>query len=271
LVPDIGNGYTGTVFEGIDAEMSAHQYEMMLYTTHSRKANEPIYVQSLTQGMAEGLLLLLPIDPSAYLKELRKNNFPYVVIDHQGFDTFSPTVVATNRQGAYDGTAYLISLGHRRIGFVTGWHNTSSSTERLAGYTDALNDHPIPYDDSLVVPGDFTHSGGYKAGVQLLELADPPTAIFAANDVSAFGVIDAVRERGLHIPNNISIMGFDDIPQAQWMNPALTTVRQPLFEMGRAAMKMLLEYIENPRAPTQRLQLSTELVIRETCARCKNI
>lgn len=271
LVPEIGNGYTGTIIEGIDAELSAHDYDMMLHTTHHRKVKEPIYVQSLMQGMAEGLLLLLPIDPSAYLEGLRRKKFPYVVIDHQGFDNFSPTVGATNRQGVYDGITYLIELGHRRIGFVSGPDNISCSMERLAGYRAALSDHFVPDDDQLIVPGDHTQLGGYKACVELLDLEKPPSAIFAANDISAFGVIDAARARGMHIPDDISIMGFDDIPQAGRMTPALTTVRQPLFEMGRQAAKMLFAYIEEPEGPTQRLQLSTELVIRGTCARFKDI
>ncbi len=271
LVPDIGNGYTGTIIEGIDAELSAHDYDMMLYTTHHRKVKEPIYVQSLTQGMAAGLLLLLPVDPSAYLEGLRRKKFPYVVIDHQGFDNFSSTVGATNRQGVYDGITYLIELGHRRIGFVSGPDMMSCSMERLAGYRAVLNDQGISYDDRLIVPGNHTQLGGYKACVQLLDLEKPPSAIFAANDVSAFGVIDAARARGMHIPDDISIMGFDDIPQAGWMTPALTTVRQPLFAMGRQAAKMLFEFIEEPKGPMRRLQLSTELVIRETCARFKDI
>lgn len=266
LVPHIGSGYIGSIFDGIDAEISARDFDIMLHTTHHRKVRETIYVQSLTHGMAEGLLLLLPVDPSAYLEGLRKENFPYVVIDHQGFDTFSPTVASTNRQGAYEATSYLVSLGHRRIGFVTGSNNTSSAQERFDGYKDSLDHHQLPYDANLVAFGNFLQQSGYRAALKLLDLAEPPTAIFAANDFSAMGVIDAARERGLRIPQDISIMGFDDIPQAAWMNPALTTVSQPLFEMGRRAAKMLLEYIEDPTAPTQRLQLLTELRIRDTCA-----
>lgn len=267
LVPDLGNGYTGTILQGVNAEATANEYEMMLYTTHHRKVKEPLYVQTLTRGMTDGLLLLLPVDPGAYLESLRGKNFPYVVIDHQGFDTFSPTVVSTNRQGAYDGTTYLIELGHRRIGFVSGSNHTSSAIERLRGYRDALEAHGLSYDEQLVVPGNFDQPDSYRAGLRLLDLPERPTAIFATSDISAFGVIDAVHERSLRIPDDISILGFDDIPQAEWINPALTTVRQPLYEMGRRAMKMLLDYIEEPDAPTQRLVLSTELVIRATCRR----
>lgn len=265
LVPDLGNGYTGTVVRGIDDELSRQQYHLMLYTTH--RTRESIYVQTLMRGLADGLLLLLPMNPEAYLESLKNQNFPYVVIDHQGFDDFSPTVVSTNYEGAYEATNYLISLGHRRIGFVAGDVHTSSAFERLEGYQNALKDHGIEPDDELVVPGKFLRQPGYQAGVQLLNLSHRPTAIFAANDDSAFGVIDAVRERQLRIPEDISIIGFDDVPSAAWMTPALTTVRQSLLDMGRVAVRMLLNQIENPGQPPERIRLPTKLVLRETCQR----
>ena len=270
LIPDFGTRYAGIVIQGIHAELAARDYDMMLYTTSHRKTKESSYVKSLTQGLAEGLLLLLPIDPGAYVEGLRRINYPYVVIDHQGFDNFSPTVVATNRQGAYEGTRYLIELGHQRIGFVAGMDHTSSSFERFAGYQDALRDHNLDYDKDLIASGEFNRPDGYKAGLKLIDLPEPPTAIFAANDESAFGVIDAARERGLQVPNDISVMGFDDLPDAEWAKPALTTVKQPLYEMGRQATAMLFQCMERPNGPTQRLQLSTELAIRATCARFKN-
>jgi LacI family transcriptional regulator len=265
LLHDLGNGYVGEIIRGIDEEIAAAQYDLMLYTTHQRKIKESTYVGILARGMTDGLLLLLPLYPDAYLETLHREQFPYVVIDHQGFDDFSSTVIAKNRQAAQAATRYLVSLGHRRIGLIAGLPALNSAVERLNGYRAALSAHQIPFDPALVIDGNFQQTGGYHAANQLLDLPLPPTAIFACNDLSAFGAMDAIRNRGLRIPEDISILGFDDIPQAAVMRPALTTVRQPLVEMGRLATRMLLENIDDPALPTRRIELETELVIRESC------
>ncbi len=265
LVHEVGVAYTGEIVRGIEEELVAAQYELMLYTTHRRKTKESTYVATLTRGMTDGLLLLLPLNPQAYLETLHHERFPYVVIDYQGCDDYSPTVIARNRQAAFEVTSYLIGLGHRRIGFIAGNPELSSAIQRLDGYRAALEAHQIPYDADLVVDGEFLQAGGYQAANQLLDLPDPPTAIFAANDISAFGAMDAIRNRGLTIPDDISIVGFDDIPQAAHVHPSLTTVRQPLEEMGRLATRMLLRMIEDPEYKGERIELPTTLVLRESC------
>lgn len=266
LVPDVGNGYIGEIMRGIDDELAAAQYDLMLYTTHRQKTKESIYVATLTRGMTDGLLLLLPLNPEAYLSALHEEQFPYVVIDHQGFDDFSPTVIATNWQGAYDATTYLIELGHRRIGFIAGTPALSSAIERLEGYKAALAAHGIAFQPALIANGDFAQSASYEAANVLLDLPQPPTAIFAASDMSAFGAMEAIRNRGLNIPQDISVIGFDDIPMSAHMHPALTTVRQPLAEMGRRATRMLFKLIDNPEEEVGRVMLDTELVIRDSCS-----
>lgn len=265
LVPDVGNGYVGEVIRGIDAELAANQYDLMLYTTHRHPTKESIYVATLTRGMTDGLLLLLPLNPSAYLDALHQKQFPYVVIDHQGFDDFSPTIIARNFEGAYNAVRYLIELGHRRIGFVAGTPELASAIERLNGYKQALQDGGLDFDPTLVENGDFQQPTAYAAASRLFALPDPPTAIFAASDISAFGVYDAAYMAGLRIPQDVSIIGFDDIPQAENTHPRLTTVRQPLYEMGRQATRMLLEEIEHPSGEVRRIKLDTELIIRDSC------
>lgn len=171
---------------------------------------------------------------------------------------------ATNRAGAYDATRYLLALGHRRIGFITGTMNLGCSIERLDGYRAALHDHGVTTDEELVREGSFTQLRGYAAAIELMELIQPPTAIIASNDVTAFGVMEAARERGKKIPEDISIIGFDDIPQAVQVHPPLTTIRQPLKDMGRRAVQMLLQIIENPKQSAEKIELPTELVVRES-------
>ena len=265
VVPDLDTSYIGEIVRGIDEELAAVSYDLMLYTTHHRSHRESTFVANLTNGLADGLLLVLPSDPAAYLDSFRKRRFPFVLIDHEGLDNQGPSVGATNVQGARDATSYLISLGHRRIGFVTGNLKMGSAVDRLKGHRAALSDHGLQHDPALILEGDFHQPRGYECARTLLALADPPTAIFASNDVSAFGVMDAIRDSGLRIATDISVIGFDDIPTASSVHPPLTTVRQPLVEMGAHATQMLLGYIEEPARPHERVDLATSLVIRETC------
>ncbi len=264
VVRDVGTGYAGEIVRGIDLELAESHYDMMLYTTHRRKTQESAYVTMLSRGMADGLLLILPRDPQAYLQALRQKHFPYVLIDHQGIDNRGPAVGATNWQGALDATQYLIELGHCRIGFITGAMELGCSVDRLAGYQAALQQCGIAEDSALIRQGDFFQTSGYTAAHELLNLTPPPTAIFASNDVMAFGVMEAARDHHLRIPEDISIIGFDDVPQATQVHPPLTTVRQPLEQMGRAAAKLLVEIIAAPDGLPQRIELPTELVIRST-------
>ena len=265
LVQDLGTGYIGEVIRGIDDELAKAQYNLMLFTTHRRKVKESLFVTTLTQGSSDGLLLVLPRNAVAYLDSLRRRKFPYVLIDHQGIDELGPSVGASNWQGGYDATNYLIELGHRRIGFIMGTPELGCSQRRLEGYKAAMCHHNLPVDPALIQEGDFYQPAGFKGGVELLKLANRPTAIFASNDMMAFGVMDAVREEGLSIPKDISIIGFDDILQSANVHPRLTTVRQPLEQMGRVATTMLLELINNPDRQPEKLELATELIIRETC------
>jgi LacI family transcriptional regulator len=265
LVPDLMTEYTAQILLGVDEALAIAGYDLMLHTTHHQRVRESQYTATLAQGMTEGLLLLLPLDPDAYLQSLREKQFPYVVIDRQGFDDFSPTVTANNVRGAKEAVQYLLELGHTRIGFIAGTASTSSSRDREDGYRAALAEAGIPTDDALIVGGNFDQPGGFRAAQALLNLPDPPTAIFAANDASALGAFEAIRSRGLQIPRDVSVVGFDDIPRAGYSYPPLTTVRQPLTDIGRLAARLLLKRISNPDQPPERIVLETELVIRESC------
>lgn len=265
LVRDFSSGYIGEIIRGIDLELSERHYDLLLYTTHGRGRRESDYVATLTRGMVDGLLLVLPRTPEDYLAKLRQAHFPHVLIDHQGIDLTGPAVGATNWQGGYDATTYLLSLGHRQIGLITGELGLGCAVERRAGYDAALRAHGLAVNPALIIAGDFTQSAGYSGAKALLALPSLPTAIFASNDMMAFGAMEAIRERGLRIPEDLSIIGFDDIPQAASVHPALTTVRQPLEAMGRVATQMLFTYLDNPSHPQERSALPTQLVIRHSC------
>lgn len=264
LVPDLGTAYIGEIMRGIDTELSFASYDLVLYTTHRTAVKEANYVANMVQGMVDGVLLVLPRNPADYIGTLTRRKFPFVLIDHQGIGDPCPAVGATNWQGAYNATEYLIKLGHRRIGFITGSMDLGAAIDRLAGYKSALRVYHIPEDPRLIYEGTFFQPDGYAGACALLDLDDPPTAIFASNDAMAMGAMDAVRSRGLRIPQDISILGFDDVPQAALVRPALTTVRQPLEQMGRVATQMLLDLLKNPKKEISRIELPTELIVRDS-------
>jgi LacI family transcriptional regulator len=265
LVPGLINGYIAEIARGIDEELARADYNLMVYTTRRHRSQESAYVDSIVNGFSAGLLLIVPLVPVQYLAILAEKNFPYVMIDQADNSGMSTVVDATNWQGMYDATSYLIGLGHTRIGFITGLMDIRSAVDRLDGYKTALSDHQIPLDDSLIARGDFWPEEGYKAANVLLEHPDRPTAIIASNDLMALSAMDAIREHNLTIPDDISILGFDDIPQGRIMFPRLTTVRQPLEQMGRIAVKLLLERIEAPDLPPKHITLATELIQRDSC------
>jgi LacI family transcriptional regulator len=158
----------------------------------------------------------------------------------------------------------LIGLGHQRIGIITGTPGTGPARERLAGYRDSLVQAGIPYDSRLVVEGNFLESRGRTAMEELLSLGSPPTAVFASSDTAAFGAIAAIRAAGLNVPQDISVVGFDDVPDAARFTPRLTTVRQPLSEMGSIALRLLDRLIHQPPATELRIEVTTELVVRQS-------
>jgi LacI family transcriptional regulator len=268
VVPGLDNGYIGEIVRGIDEEIAKFNYDLMLYTTRRRVGSEAHYVKTISNGLTDGVILIVPLLDREYLNSLRDHNFPYVVVDQVDPQFHSSVVDSTNWQGAYDATSHLISLGHRRIAFIKGLEPLQSAADRFAGYKAALADHDIYYDETLVTEGDFFNPSGYEAGRRLIEHTPRPTAIFAANDLMALGAMQAIRERGLSIPEDISLIGFDDIPQSAMVHPQLTTVRQPLEQMGRIAVSLLVEQIEQTNSQERtprRVTLATRLVERESC------
>jgi LacI family transcriptional regulator len=266
LVPDLGTSYIGEIMRGIDAEVSLTDLDLILYTTHRTASKEANYVANLAQGMVDGLLLVLPRRPVDFIGALTRRKFPFVLIDHQGTDHDCPAVGAANWQGGYNATEYLIKLGHQRIGFITGWMDLGCSTDRLEGYRAALRTYHVPEAPELIYEGTFNQPDGYTGAAYLLDLPQPPTAIFASNDVMAMGVMDAVRNRGLRVPEDVSVIGFDDIPEASLIHPALTTIRQPLEKMGQVATQVLIGMLKQPDKSKVRIELPTELIVRDSCS-----
>jgi LacI family transcriptional regulator len=188
---------------------------------------------------------------------------PLVVVDdREPIDPIIPVVSAAHATGAREATEHLLGLGHRRIGAITGPRGWVANKERLAGYHSALAAAHVPRDRALEIESDFQREGGYVAAQQLLALPEPPTAIFAFNDNLAVGTMRAAVERGLRIPGDLSVVGFDDSDQSTVVTPQLTTVRQPLVEMGRMAASLLLRQLHHHSSEALRVELATKLVVR---------
>ncbi len=268
MVPDFGGGnaYLGQILQGIDAELNLAGYDMALYTAHRQENKETGYVSQVMGGLADGLLMILPLYLESYLPALVKRRFPFALIDRQSRDGSFPSVASSNWQGAFLATDYLIRLGHRRIGFIGGWRDMDSAAQRMEGHRAAFSAHHLAFAPDLFFEGTYQQMDGFNGANRLLSLDPPPTAIFAANDMMAFGAIDAVHSRGLRVPEDVSVLGFDDIPHSRFVLPALTTVRQPLEQMGRVGTQFLLELMKDPAAPYRNIELPTELVIRDSCA-----
>lgn len=267
LVHALGTEYIGEIIRGIEAQLEQTDYDLIVQTTHRHKGREAEYVSAVLQRHTDGLLLVVPVGREQYLDRLHKLRFPYVLVDVDGAEARqSPSVGATNRQGAYDAAEHLLELGHRRIAFITDTLDIPSAVERHNGYREALAAHGVAYDPALVHEDNFNRPEPRVLLDKLLSLEQPPSAILASSDAVAFRIQELLRDAGIEIPKQMSIVGFDDIPQAGLEYRKLTTVHQPLYEMGVEAARMLLERIENPETPPRYAQLQTHLVIRGSTA-----
>jgi len=216
---------------------------------------------ALIRGLADGLLVVSPglganPDPEVFGK-------PVVFIEQRcGAGERGVTITTSNREGTAEMTRYLIDLGHRRIAFITGPAYLESSKERLNGYRTTLDTNGLAFDSQYVFDGGFDVRSGLRAGHRFLSLSPPPTAIMASNDREAFGVLQAVEERHLRVPEDVSVVGFDNVPFATEVRPPLTTIHQPVYEMGRKAMSVLVQWIEGKEPVQQHIELPTRLIIR---------
>jgi len=268
LVHDINTPYFMEIVRGATELAEQTQRELLIHTgLVDSEGAEQRRVAALSNGLADGVLVILPRNSRPYLELLERSRVPVVLVNHHGVETSLPNVSADNVVGARQATEHLLTLGHRRIGFVTGSSTTGQSEERLQGYREALGHFGVPYRAELVRPGDFWFERGREAADELLALPEPPSAIFAANDWSARGVIALAEERGLRVPQDLSVVGFDDIPAAAVQaRPALTTVRHPLADIGRTAAQLLIDLVEGREQRGVRVELPSELIVRNSTA-----
>ncbi|WP_204038628.1 LacI family DNA-binding transcriptional regulator [Acrocarpospora phusangensis] len=249
------------------AEEAARSARVGIVVSVLDQARGQQWLEDIADRSPRGIILALSELTAADHKRIEKLGVPAILVDPVGdSDTGIPSIGAGNWGGGMAATQHLIDLGHRRIGMITGPMRFLCSQARLAGYRATLERAGITADDTLVEHGDFHYSSGHKLALALLDRPEPPTAIFAANDEQALGVYAAVQQRGLRVPDDLSVVGFDDVPMSQWVTPPLTTVRQPIAELAALAVRTLLAHQDGTEMPEGRLELSTKLVVRGSTA-----
>ncbi len=267
LVADITNPFFNEIIRGIERVARENGYSVLLADSENDPGQENAYGNLLAAKRTDGMILMNGRMPAGLiLADGAAADAPIVVACEYLPNLDLPTIQIDNIDAAKRATEHLLRLGHRRIGFVTGPVWNVLSRDRLYGYRDAILEGGLQFDDSLVVTGNFSIQSGIAAMESLLKLTPRPTGIFASNDEMAIGAIRAARDAGLRVPQDVSIVGFDDIRFAAFVDPPLTTIRQPGQEIGRRAMAQLVKILAGERVAERRLILPTELVVRGSTA-----
>ena len=263
IIPDIGFPYSIEIMKGIDRAIAESDYDLLLFTTGGLQTKDLVartqyYVSLLNNSLTDGVLIV-----ASDVTDIKSGGLIVSVDPHLALPNY-PSVQGTNYQGAKDVMRYLISLGHKRIGFIDGWAGAGTAERRIKGYRDGLKEAEIEIDEALIVPGDYSTERAKQSALVLLKLDPPPTAIFASNDQSALGVYHAAETLGLRVPDDVSVVGFDNIAEAKYIG--LTTVDQSLSEMGYIATQMLIQLVNGELLQDSHVhKVPTKLIIRSSC------
>ena len=262
---ELESAWAMEVIRGVENVVREEGLSVVLSESSGRLSLGQTWMEGVLARRPMGVVLVLSGLDHDQQEQLASRDIPFVVMDPAGDPGQDvPAVGATNWHGGLAATRHLLELGHQRIGVIAGPARMMCSRARIDGYRAALETAGIEYDPGLVREGDFHHEAGHVAGLELLRLPDRPTAVFTGNDLQALGLYEAAREIGLRIPEDLSVVGFDDLPLARWVGPPLTTVRQPLTEMAEVATRMVLDLARGKRPSTLRVDLATSLVERSS-------
>jgi LacI family transcriptional regulator len=262
VIPDITNPFFAALFRGIEDGATPRGYQVLLCNTDGIPERQRAHLHSLAARRVDGVILASTFLKDPAVRWLRHQRTPYVLVNRFSEDGADPFVGSDDVTGATLATQHLIGLGHVRIGHLAGQPTVSTGVLRRKGYHAALAEAGIQADPELVVEAGFVEEGGAQAMDHLLSLREPPTAIFAVTDMTAVGAYGAARKRGLRIPDDLAIAGYNDIPLAGRLIPGLTTVHVPIHEFGSVAARMLLEQIETGVLTPRRVVFAPQLVVR---------
>lgn len=270
VLPDSSNPFFAEVARGIETYAFQQGYNVIFGSSDGDLKKEHAYLRVFVEKQVDGIVFVAAGESAQNLEQLLGKHLPLVVVDRDFKKVIADYVVADNRQGGYLAASHLIELGHRVIGCIAGPSSITPSAERVTGYRDALEKHSIPYDSRLVRRGDFGAASGFDATQYFLSRrgSNRPTAIFACNDMMALGTLGALYQAGLRVPDDVAVVGFDDIVLASYTAPPLSTIQQPKYEMGELAAKVLIERIRSGQAhKPERHLLPTQLIVRASTVR----
>ncbi|MFB6555794.1 LacI family DNA-binding transcriptional regulator [Streptomyces sp. NPDC056405] len=252
---------------GVENVAKANRATVVLTRSGTRHAPDPGWIEGVLRRRPLGVVLVFSSLPAEMKHRLRSRDIPFVIVDPAGDpDPDVPSVGSANWAGGLAATRHLTDHGHERVAIITGPGDMLCSLARLDGYRSAMTMAGLTVDPRLVRFGDFQVRGGFEHAMDLLGAPHRPTAVFAGSDLQALGVLEAARITGLSVPEDLSVVGYDDVPLAQWSSPPLTTVHQPLRHMAAEAARMLFRP-DDPGRAAQRIELATHLVVRQSTAR----
>ncbi|GAA5087291.1 LacI family DNA-binding transcriptional regulator [Microbacterium yannicii] len=267
VLHELDGDWALAVIEGVRESAAEVGLAISLSVSGDRRAPGAEWLDAVVRRGPTGIILLFADVPPQGRATLKARGIPFVVIDPAGDPAPGiPSVGSANWSGGLAATRHLLELGHRRIAVITGPEEVMSSLARLDGYRAAMTSAGMAIEPEWIRYGDFQREGGERHAGELLGLADPPTAIFAGNDLQALGVLYAAQARGVAVPGGLSVVGYDDLAIAELASPRLTTVHQPLREMAEQATKLLLQQLDDPQPEVTRVELATSLVLRDSTA-----
>ncbi|HET7558532.1 MAG TPA: LacI family DNA-binding transcriptional regulator [Limnochordia bacterium] len=267
IIPDVVDAFYSRIVAGVDAATHLHQYSLVLYITHSDRNREAAAVTAAAERRYDGGIIFQRRLSSKQMAGMAGSGTPMVLLSRHDPSLPLDSVRIDDVDGGFKAARHLVRAGHRRIGFIGGFPEEQETIDRRRGFESALAEHQVALEPHWCWTGDFTEAAGRKAAAAIARRppGERPTAIVAANDRMAIGLIQACRELGLSVPGDLAVVGYDDIDACRYLSPQLTTVRQPTYEMGNEAARLLIARLEDTsRAPVE-LLLKTELVVRASC------
>ncbi len=266
VIPDSSNLYFAEISRHIEDIGFDNQFTVFLCNSDDNPIKQSKYLDVLIAKQVDGIVFISAFNDKSDLEQLVEANIPFVIVDRDEKNSSADIVLVDNFAGGKMAVNELIRLGHRRIACITGPSMVNPSADRYLGYREAVEENGLPFLPEYVVSGDFRHKGGENAMNALLHLPEPPSAVFVCNDMMAIGAIQAINKFGLKVPEDISVIGFDNIPIAEAISPALTTIAQPISQITQNAMELLFRRMEgDTRDFPSRITLVPELIVRDSC------
>lgn len=265
VIPDIQNPFFADVTRGVEDVAQAEDYGLLLSNSDEDPDKQRLALDILQTEDVDGVIVPPVSETDRAINRLIETDIPVVCVDRRLRNARVDTILSDNRQGAYEAVSYLLNLGHERIAFIGGIPKISTLTERRQGYEQALLDHDMALDPELIKEADSRRERAQKFTRDLLSLRDPPTAIFTGNNLTTLGVLATLNENEIAVPEEMAVVGYDDVPWAQALNPPPTVMDQPGYEMGRRAVEILLDRLQDPERSPTTVTLQPRLIVRHSC------